>query len=99
MLIGSTLSIIYEYHPSISGLSLFKSKNIKKHEKIIDIIDNIISGESANSTLIDYIPNKKLRRIVTNIIPDIEIKIKSDSFSFTNLFKRKKMTKLSTTSV
>ena len=55
---------------------------------INDIIDNIISGESASSTIIEGIPNKKLRRIITNILPDIEIKIKSDSF--TNLFKKRK---------
>ena len=86
MLIGSTLYIIYEYHPSIGGLSLFKRK--KKHEKIIDIIDNIISGESASSTIIERIPNKKMRRIITTILPDIEIKIKADSF--TDLFKKRK---------
>jgi len=55
---------------------------------INDIIDNIISGESASSTIIEGIPNKKLRRIITNILPDIEIKIKRDYF--TNLFKKRK---------
>ena len=91
ILIGSTVYIVYKYNSKLD-LSKIELKNIfkkkpKPRTEILDIINDIVS-ENSSGKIIERLPDNKIKKILKNIVPDIEIEIKPTFFK--NIFKKQK---------